>query len=125
MESYPVYAASGEYQPTPNVHEVINKLTSGRPPALAANSLMRNCFAAAFPLFGVQLYNGKSEMIDRLDLRISGKRTVLTHANFPSPGIPMGQLAARISRTYDGSVSQSISCPTDWSSNLLKLGLQL
>ncbi|KAH7397955.1 major facilitator superfamily domain-containing protein [Cadophora sp. MPI-SDFR-AT-0126] len=33
--SYPLYAAS----------------------ALAANSLMRNCFAAAFPLFGVQLYN--------------------------------------------------------------------
>ncbi|PVH84279.1 MFS general substrate transporter [Cadophora sp. DSE1049] len=35
VESYPLYAAS----------------------ALAANSLLRNCFAAAFPLFGVQLYN--------------------------------------------------------------------
>ncbi|KAI2478426.1 hypothetical protein Ptr902_10039 [Pyrenophora tritici-repentis] len=37
VEAYPVYAAS----------------------ALAANSFARSYFAAAFPLFGVQMYNSK------------------------------------------------------------------
>lgn len=72
-DQYPVYAAS----------------------ALAANSFARSYFAAAFPLFGVQMYNSKCEVSGPMK-----ERSLIWQRSW----IPVGDVGARVPCACDGPV---------------------
>jgi hypothetical protein len=79
VDCYPLYAAS----------------------ALAANSFARSSFAAAFPLFGVQMYNSKESRGE--DRRVPEVRLTLTVQC--RAGVSMGDQLAGIFELGNGTVS--------------------
>jgi hypothetical protein len=80
-QQYPLYAAS----------------------ALAANSFARSSFAAAFPLFGVQMYNSKALTMMAQQKAVTDEPT--------SFRISVGRELARIPCAGHGTVSRAVAAP--------------